>query len=112
MATRGYNLGWFRDKAVFYRTAIQATGSGAREKTFLKIAERWCEVHDDLLQASEQPAALVEDESHVLKTWDVKGADTDCMVEFQGQRYKIDRVVKQQYGKTFYKIRRVDTWKE
>ena len=112
MAGQDYNLGRFNEDAEFLQPIQVETATGERETTYDTSVKRLCEVNDVVLKADESQDALPEEQTLLLKTWNVPGASNGWRVKYENVVYDIIRIDRQLRGVTFYYLRRTDQCNE
>lgn len=112
MAGKDYRIGKFTERVEFLEPVVVETESGARNNQYVTAESRDAEIVDFQLQSGEEQSAMVENETYVVKTWKVEGADTSWRLKWNEKIYQIDKVSKVTCSVSFYYIERIDLCNE
>lgn len=108
MADRDYNVGYFMEEARFLEPVVIDTPSGSDDNDFVEAAVRLCEVRDDIRKPSVEGEAMAEDWGLSLFAWEIPGVSTEWRVDYNGNRYVIDRILREDRGIQRIDIKRID----
>lgn len=108
MAERNYSIGNFTEEVKFLRPDINITETGSRENKYVFCVMRLCEMQDSTDKQEMQSDALAAVQSYSLVTWKVIGLTTEWRVEYNGERYYIDRILNESRDISRIEIRKID----
>lgn len=112
MDERNYNLGKFNERVTFLQpVAIEsATSDGNIEYT--PVTTRYCEVQDSQLKSETAADAMASVGTLTIYAWLLCGLTTDWRVEYEGEQYTIERIIKEGRQIRRLDVRRVDLCNE
>lgn len=112
MATRNYKVGNFTEMVLFLKPEIQISETGASETVYVEAARRLSEMQDDISDTSNSALAETIEQNYSVVTWKVEGVTTEWRAEYNGDRYFIVRILKEERGISRYELRREDLCNE
>lgn len=112
MATRNYRVGNFTEMVLFLKPEIQISGTGASETVYVETARRLSEIQDNISAISDSVLAETMEQSYSVITWKVEGVTTEWRAEYNGDRYFIVRILKEERGISRYELKREDLCNE
>lgn len=107
MEDRNYKIGNFTEKVIFLRPKEMETDTGS-DISFEPFSTRLCEVQDNLEKSEMVSDALSSLQSYSIITWQVPGVTADWRIQYQGEEYYIDRILKEDRFISRYEIRKTD----